>query len=163
MMQNQVPESTVEVLVANHFGGISTADLADWAIGALEQGFDSPGLRMLASFRPDEPLSDAWPYFARALRELGYAPPDEETLLRQYSRRLARHILEGALTAAEGVELMHSRVLTPLNHPSDLENWCFMWEGINPSEPGSLRELTEEEFDKVVRRQAELLLSRPAG
>jgi hypothetical protein len=151
-------DRTIELLVDVEQGRASSGDLASWAVDALEQGLDTPALRMVAASRRGEPVVDALPYFWRALRELGIGKPHGEALLREYAAVLARQVLAATLPAADAVSRMHRRVVTPLDHPADLMPWCYLWEGIDPNDFRDLAELSEAEYGQLVREAAQALV-----
>jgi hypothetical protein len=154
----QVPSNTIELLVQRENARISMGDMVRWAIACLEQGIDTPSLRILASFLLSESTSEADPYFVQALRELRVNELNGEELLRAYSHELAERIISGELGYNEAVKRMHAHVITPLDHPKDLMNWCFLWEGYDPDNMGA--ELSDEIFADRVLREAAKLISR---
>src|SRR5262245_52910724 len=64
---------------------ISGDDYIHWAIAALEQGLDTPNLRILASLPASTWRSDAEPYFNRAVDELHIHIGSDEEILREYA------------------------------------------------------------------------------
>lgn len=119
----------IELLAVGIFTG---DDLRTWAVYALEIGYDSPSLRILAGLFSPTWLSEAKPYFDRAIAELGITIPDDEGLLREYLKVVAQKIVEEEISPGIGTGLIYSRVLTPLGHPEDLRGWYFLWEGLDP-------------------------------
>ena len=153
---NNFPRGTLELLVAIRQNRAPANDVANWAICALEDGYDTPALRLAASFHRDELASDAEPYVWRALGELGITPPSGEELLRAYADELALGILAGTREPMDTVELVHHRVITPLNHPDDLMDWCYIWEGNNPEDLSTnVHELGADDYAALVRRCAQ--------
>ena len=131
------PPGLVDLLVTGQTGG----DYSRWAEDALEQGLDSPSLRILAGLGSRTTYFEAEPYFRRSMAELGIALPTvDESLRRLYLREVARQISAGEISPAEGLERIHRWVLVPLGHPPDLSHWCFLWEGLDPEWYGELSE-----------------------
>lgn len=80
-------------------------------------------------------MYEAEPIFWRSLEELGIQQErSPEILLRRYARKLAGQILSGRMPVQRGLDLMHRRVVSPLEHSWDLIPWCYLWEGIDPFE-----------------------------
>lgn len=138
----------IELLAA---GTLTGDDLTAWAVYALETGYDSPSLRILAGLASPTWLSEAKPYFDRAIAELGIAIPDDEGLLRGYLKVVAQKIVEEEIPPGIGADLIHSRVLTPLGHPEDLRGWCFLWEGLDPQ---TYEILSENDLNLKIKRYA---------
>ncbi|HEX8211596.1 MAG TPA: hypothetical protein VF584_15595 [Longimicrobium sp.] len=104
--------------------------LADWAVDMLVAGYDTPSLRVLAGLLPIEADTHAIVFLARrAARELGLLAPGGEALRRAYIYVVCRALLSGELDADTATEYIHSRVISPLDHPADLMPWCYLWEG----------------------------------
>jgi len=117
-------------LVTAESDAAAAAALVDWAVEALGAGYDSPALRILAGLLPPE--TDAHtvlPYARRAARELGMDIPEGEGLRRAYIPVACRALLRGELDAETTTHRIHSWVVSPLGHPSDLMSWCYLWEG----------------------------------
>jgi hypothetical protein len=64
--------------------------------------------------------------FQQALDELGCRVPSEDDVVRLYVAGVARWILDGDLSPREGASKIHEDVLTPLNHPRELMDWCYL-------------------------------------
>ena len=125
------PVDTTKVLAHWVAGDAFTEQLVDWATRALTAGHDSPALRELASTDLEESprLEGISETFQRALDDLGIAMPEKQDHLRRYLHLIAKQIVEGTVDPRSGVEEIHLRVLTPLEHPQDLMSWCYLWEG----------------------------------
>lgn len=82
--------------------GLETADrLPEFAGEALEQGADSPSLRMLAAM--DAPcLEDALPLLEGALREAGATLPTPRAAALRLARKTAERMVNGEVPAYEG-------------------------------------------------------------
>ena|GEM_PF-3213074 len=124
----------------------------DWAIGALEAGFDNEALRVLASLSLSyEPsIYEARPYLSAALRELQITEEQpKEAVLRAYGHRIAIELAAGLIPAALALNEMHSVVVSPLDHPPDLMGWCYLWEGNHAD--GSFAEMSDQEAEQEAR------------
>jgi hypothetical protein len=128
-----------------------------WAVGALAEGHDVPSIRTLAGLDLDgwpnpfevESLLDA------ALRELGVPETDRNSRAMAYVREVAAAISAREIPPQEGVNLIHRRVIGPLDHPTDLQAWCYLWEG-NAAD-GS-RALDDAEIDRAIIAYASTFL-----
>jgi hypothetical protein len=78
-------------------------DLAEVAGAALENGYDSPSLRMLARLTRAE-ADQARAMFERALRELAILIPNRRDAVMRLARETAEGILSGTTDAYEGAK-----------------------------------------------------------
>ena len=142
-------------LFARRYMGWTTADdLIEWAVLMLEDGYMTKSLSILASLAKPLYPSEVEDYFHRSLQELGLSPPEREEALRWHARHIASQILGGGLSASQGCAEIYA-VYTMLDYPSDLAAWMWLSEGQSPDD-GS--ELSEEEFEKAVRLEAQELI-----
>jgi hypothetical protein len=109
-------------------------EIVVWATEALEAGFDSPSLRMVAAARTPTSWFAVESDFRNALRELGVERyPTEEDALRFHGAEIAEGLLAGRMDAEAALEEFHRTVVSPLMHPADLQTWCHLAEGYDPS------------------------------
>jgi hypothetical protein len=142
----------IELLVRDAAGTSTGGDFVVWAVQALVEGLDSAALRQLAGLAEPSRF-EAKPLFDRAVRELSLAlPATPDALLRAYLAVLAGDILTGTRQPAEALDLIHRHVLGPLNHPADLMEWCYLWEGLDPAR--SFASLSDAERDDAARALA---------
>ena len=123
-------------------------DYVKWALDALEAGWDTPSLRILAGLNLTSPLADIEPYFLSVLKELSIEEPAPDEMPLHYLRYVCRAIMTRTITPDQGIDLIHKRVINPLGHPKHLMHWCFLWEGNNPD--GSFAELKGIERDNII-------------
>jgi hypothetical protein len=151
----RMPPGTQRLLADRLLDRLTGPDACRWALAALEAGFDTRPLRILAGMSVD-PLPSFFevrPYLEAALEELNVpASSSREDVLRGYARDLAEEILTGATAIQPALEEMHRSVVSPLNHANDLMGWCFLWEGSAPD--GSFAELTGEDLERAAREFA---------
>lgn len=145
------PPGLTELWLTHLVGRATGSEFADWAVGALETGFDSPNLRILAGLGSSAVGSEAEFYFHRALREQQIEIPSEKEIIQDYVREISRKILADEISPERGADLIHSRVLSPFNHPADLLDWCYLSEGLHPQNFG---QLVGDELDEAIRKQA---------
>lgn len=155
----KVPSRTAELFADLHLERLSGEKVCAWAVSALEAGFDTENVRILAGMSLDAPPSffEAQPYFMRALQELRLSVPSREEALRAYARSVAEDLVSGRITVESALYTIHSVVVSPLHHPPDLMGWCYLWEGNAPD--GSFAEMTKEEFNQVTHKFAKTWLA----
>lgn len=144
-------QSTTEIALLHHCGQPIGSAAVAWAVAALELEHDTPSLRILAGLDLfGEPSStDASRLFAAALAELGIELPEHPVLARLYVRDIARAVLDGEIAPRDAADRIHELVITPLEHPPDLQSWCHVWEG-NSADLSQL--LEGEALDAEIRR-----------
>jgi hypothetical protein len=148
----------IELLVRDAAGTSTGDDFVAWAERALVGGLDSPALRQLAGLeRPSR--ADARSLFERAAGELGLAAPaTNDSLLRRYLAVLAGDILDGTRQPDAALDVIHKHVLGPLNHPADLMEWCYVWEGLDSAR--GFASLSDAERDAAARALARRTLEQ---
>lgn len=151
------PPELLETLTRRVDGTVSGDDYINWASSALEQGLDSPNLRILAGLSSSTWRSDAEPYFDRALDELQIRVGDKGDVLREYAKHIAMKIINGELTAEAGAERIECEVVRPLGHPKDLQSWCYLSGGLDPD---TFATLTTKDLETAVHEQAFKLIGR---
>lgn len=142
------PPKTSRLLAYLLLDRLYAEHVCEWAVAALEAGFDTEALAMLASMslQREPSLYEVKPYLSNALQELQIPEPTEqEAVLRAYAKNLAEDMAAGQLPARAVLDEMHSVVVGPLNHPPDLMGWCYLWEG--NSADASFTQISEEETE----------------
>jgi hypothetical protein len=145
------PPGTHELLASRCLERLSGSDACRWAVSALEAGFDTPALRILAgmAFGALPNFLEVRPYLDAALGELNVVvDSSRDDILRGYARHLAEELLAGARPVAATLEAMHQAVVSPLNHAEDLMGWCYLWEGLAPN---GTCEVTGKDLDRAAR------------
>jgi hypothetical protein len=105
--------------------GSSTGDdYVLWASDALTQGHDTPTLRRLAGLDTPANWFQAHEMFEQVVGELGVPLPTSDEARRAYLAAVALAIVEGRTSPEEGLEVIHRAVVSPLQHPADLQPWC---------------------------------------
>lgn len=133
---SQLPRNTIELLTMRASRGLDVKDYANWAVGALVDGFDSRSLAILASLDYDlVAQTEAPEYFLKAVKELklpipdcelavgnwygtdslyrklGLSLPDEMTLLGQHLAELAEQIKEGVIDPIIGLDRIYHEIV----------------------------------------------------
>ncbi len=148
-------------------GHISSAVVPKIALEALEAGFDTPALRVLAGeVRPI--ASDVGPVFERAFQELGLGTLTRESAGRVIARWWARSIIRGDATPYEGAKAIWTEVCDPLGGGGELfvfkalasrhEDYRFA----RPSRPEAYDLSIEECEEEIVQAATSLLSERDA-
>ncbi len=107
-------------LLAERFLG--KQNVFDWAIKCLEKGFDSKGLRMLASMNKFHSAAELDDFFQRALKELGWENIGEENFLMRYAEILAQEIIENKIDPIKASRDIY-QILSDLDYPPELNGW----------------------------------------
>src|SRR5689334_20239753 len=128
------PTTTIALLAKKMEGSLVGQDYVDWAVQALTEDFDSPSLAILASLDISNVvlLWEAEQFFQKVIFELGWSIPDKDTILRTHFITFVHNIQNGTIDPEIGIDRIHREVISPLEHPSDLQGWCLLWEGNAP-------------------------------
>jgi hypothetical protein len=136
---------------------------AEWAAGALEEGFDSRNLRILAGIELKSSLFEAEDYFQRTANELRLIEPPKETAMKAYSSCVAEQILERKMPAREGVKMLF-RVCIECGYPKYLMMWYSLDEACDDVDygnyPFSYPGLTKENLEDTVFKEAKEFIDR---
>ncbi len=153
-------DSLVELLVRRPEDQLAGAQLVDWGVAAVQQGVETDSLILLAGLSRDCSLHEATSLLDRGLAELDLAVPGPQGLRRSYVAAVCRGILAGREPIDQALERIHRWAVTPLNHPPDLQPWCFLWEGLHPTSYDSLE---PDQIAAEVRRLASVWAADVAG
>ena len=113
-------------IIADDYAGRSvTDDAIRWAVLALEAGFDSPNVLMLAASERPANWFETERYFRVALAEVGVPWPDRDAALRAAALDMAAAIVRGEAEPKRTVQRI-SRFAVALDYPSDMmELYCL--------------------------------------
>ena len=150
------PVGTTKILAKWTGGHLSVSDCVDWAVNALDSGFDCPNLRILAGYPSSIAFSEVDATLRKAIAELQIVIPDQDALLRAYARQIAQDLIAQKIGTQECLDLIHEYVVTPLEHPVDLMQWCYLWEGNSPE---TFENLEGDRLAEAVHAQACQLLA----
>ena len=143
-LELQLHDALVDLLVQQLDATLGAAAMVDWATAALCEDYDTPALVILAGLARDSSRFDVEPWLAKALAELGVEAMTPEMLRRAYVGVVSRALVARTVTCVRALDLIHSRAVQPLGHPPDLQPWCFVWEGLAPSDFRSLNTVEVE-------------------
>lgn len=105
-------------------GLCDTKDLVTAAVGALEQGYDTPSLVTLAGYTDED--EDAKEMFRLALTELGVAVPSKRSAIVRLSRAIAQEILSGNVAADVGSRKIWDLTLSePNERIAELDTFVY--------------------------------------
>jgi hypothetical protein len=129
-------------------------ELADVAVAALEEGLDSPALRVLAGLSPDE-ANEARRVLERALAELAVPIPSPRDAVLYLARAIATDVLDGIVAPYEGAKRIWQLTLrAPGQALPELDSFVYAaseWED---------RAEDRRRFDEGIRRAAHELVER---
>jgi len=109
-------------------GNITTDQLPDIAIKALEEKLNSPSLCILAGLHKSEIPSQVDHYFKYALEELNIPLPDKRQAALEYSFALVDEIVDGKKEMIEAVNEIFHRALD--RYDFDSENIRYRYDSI---------------------------------
>jgi len=157
------PSNSITLLAKKVNDSARGQHYVDWAVQALTEGFDSRSLAILASLDLEDDFHrwEAENFFLKAVSELGLIIPDDETILRKHLLLLITRIQNRVLDPKVGIDFIHREVVSPLGHPSDLQPWCFLWEGNDPTRYDTIP--NEEYSSRIVEFAQEWLTKKSEG
>lgn len=147
----------------------SADDYIDWAVGMLEDGYDSRQLRILAGLqRKLVNRFEAEEHFLGCMRELNLPVPDSSEALLAYACAAAQEIVEGKIPVRLGVRNMYE-FCRATDYEEDFVVWAelndaldLLLEGEYPFpygatalEPVVFESVTLENFDNLAKLEAE--------
>jgi hypothetical protein len=153
-MNSNLQNEVLELAAKAEVGILACDELVGWATRTLAAGHETPAIVALAGLDLGRPplLADGLPLFRSALEQLNLAVPEgREELLRVHLRQLARQILEGNVSASEGVIRIEHEVAKPLEYPEDLMAWIYIGSDLDPV---TWRELPPKAWEQAARRLA---------
>lgn len=109
--------------IALGIGGSSA--LSEFGMCALELGFDSPALLMLAGLDTDR-RGEMWKSYRQALLDLGLEEPDRRTAIMTLARSMAGQIVNRKIEPIAGAkEIWHLTRLGPDLTPRSLQPFVY--------------------------------------
>lgn len=123
-------------------GSIGIRQLPDVALSALEQGYDSPSLRILAGLSD---IEDAWKieaYFSATLRELALTLPEKRCAALLVAKAISEECISGNRPVFEGVQKLLDEVIN--RYPFEQKNKKYAYDGIGFNEVYGLFDSLDE-------------------
>jgi hypothetical protein len=145
---------------------LPSSDYIDWAGEMLVQGYDSYSLRILAGLECLASTFESEDYFLRASTELGLSIPDSGAAVRAYACEIAQQIVEGKVTAQDGVRALY-RICLATEYDRDYLIWLELDDALDSLLSGeyayTYESATLENFDEVARQEAEKFIVEMDG
>lgn len=151
--ENAVYKAARRLLAEEYAGTLSSDQAIDWAVLALEAGYDTPHLCMLASFEKPANWFEVKRYFRAALEETGVPILPADALLRQRMVDIAQDIVEQAVSPWEGCRMMCDLIFAS-DYPRPMQAWMFIYDGVDPE---TYRMLKDHQINDAVMKEARLL------
>ena len=148
-------EST-RLIAKDYFGQASETDFVTWADKALEVGYDSRSLRVLAGLLLPLEQSEVRKYFEQAVKELGWEWPLIEEAIYFSLTEIAGGILQGSIAPDDGCRAIY-QIDLELGRLESLREWIFL-DDVQISDPDDYEYMTEAEFNDRVKAEAKRLL-----
>jgi hypothetical protein len=99
-------ETTYYLIGKQIFTHIDSKDYVDWAVYALENGYDSENLRILAGL-DNADTEDRIKYFNNSIEDLNLSfPTDKTKILSDFTKALAINVINGKVKPQEGLRIM---------------------------------------------------------
>jgi hypothetical protein len=143
----------VRILARGAMSPLSRSDLVNWAIAALERGFDSMALRLLAGLSSGPSDFDVGELVAQLVEQFKIEVPPPARLLEIYAAVIAGDILNRNVSVREGCRLLKELAL--LNPPKASTQWIILDEELDLAREGY--ESLEHVESNVVAAARELL------
>jgi hypothetical protein len=148
LVVEMISRSTRELFWSRALGSYRDEDAVAWAAAEVERQPPSPNLAALATSVFPYNHFEVEDLLRRALAEIGVSEPDRAVSWREFMYETGRAILEGTLTPREGcANLLHLGI-----HDLEAEAMQWYYDG-----------LTVQNFDELVRREAEVLVEATRG
>ncbi len=155
-------EKTQIVFAKYYLEDTSPRYFADWAVSLLEEKYDSKNIRILASMFNAKAHSDVEIYVRKSLEDLNWGFPDKEKCLLNYSKEIARQIVENEMAPVEGCRKIYE-ICWNLDYSNKLHRWIYLDEGLDPETYDFLYDSYEnaeptEALKKAIIKEANELL-----
>jgi hypothetical protein len=150
-INNMTPEIN-KLLALNYMRGITIDEIVDLAGDALNQGLDTPNLRILAGLKCNKPLfrDEVEEYLYKSIKDLGYSVPGENECLWNYVKFICQQIINNEITPFEGLRIIYSVSLHE-GHPKYLRDWLYLSDELSLDD---YRTLSEEELMIAINKSA---------
>jgi hypothetical protein len=106
-------------------GDATTSQLSDIAIIGLEEGLDSPSLRILAGLNKNENPFQVEDYFSRALQELDIKLPDRRQAAIEIGIAIADRVIAGKTDLIIGIEEIIAKAIRTYDFFSESSKYCY--------------------------------------
>ena len=120
------PPKTYEIQSGYALGLVSMKEIIGWAVGALEAGFDSKSLRILAGLDGDIDQQEVARLHSACFKELDISPLPEQSHLRFYASLVLREMLADRLPRREAFKRL-SELCISLSYPKELMDFYLLY------------------------------------
>jgi len=106
-------------------GAFSTGDLPLMAYNALQEGYDSPSLVMLAGMSANDTFYELHPLFQACLKEMGVAMPSKRDACIIYALSIANDIFAEKIELATGVSKIYYEAISRFDFRSETQQYAY--------------------------------------
>jgi len=106
-------------------GNMTTDQLPDIGLSGLEEGLDSPSLRILAGLSENENPFQIDYYFKQTLEELNINLPDKRQAAIEYALAIVDEILEGKKDVIVGTREIRYKAIDSFDFFSESKQYCY--------------------------------------
>ena len=156
------PVSTTQILARRSRQLSCGAECVDWAIGMLEEGHDSPSLRILSGLTPPFNHFEIAALRERVLADLSPPELSLEDPVRAYVRELVATAIAEDRPMVRAFQQI-AQLAIQLEHPRDLQrfyNLYFAWEDLQRSEEQWYWDGADRSnIDGIMRKEAEAFIA----
>jgi len=112
--------------IAKYVTGNTTTDkLPELGVSGLEEGLDSPNLRILAGLSKNESPFQIEHYFGLAIEELDLELPDKRVAAIEYALALVDEILDGKRDVIQGTREIMYNAIASYDFFSETKKYCY--------------------------------------
>src|SRR5690606_18407238 len=104
---------------------ITSDELPKLGVAGLEQGLDTPSLRILAGLNRNDSPFEIEHYFKLAIEELNIKLPDKRQAALEFATAIVEEILEGKKDVISGTREIHSDAISSYDFFSENKRYCY--------------------------------------
>jgi hypothetical protein len=148
------------------FTRIDSKDYVNWAMQALENGFDSENIRILAGLDYSD-TEERLKYFQKSLVDLNLQmPSDQNEILKDFTIKLANNVIEGLEAPRTGLKIMldiviasdySARFIQFMDLDEDID--CFIYTGV----PLFNSDINKDNIEEMIINEFKLFLQIEAS
>jgi hypothetical protein len=95
------------------------------AVRGLEEGLDTPSLRILAGMKASDYPSEIQHYFQRSIEELNIVLPDKRQAALEYALSIVQETLEGSKDVISGMKEIRYDAIDSYDFFSESKHYCY--------------------------------------
>ncbi len=146
---------------------MSADDYIHWAEEMLMEDYDSPSLRILAGLDHHNSFWEVESYFMRSIEELNIEEPEAKIAIRAYACKIAQQVINGQYDSSQLAVRDLYQIWKYLDYDSEYVIWFELDDALDSllSQyfPYSYPSATLENFDVIVKQEAEIFLAKMAS